>query len=416
MERAIDSKIKLPFPHVGQRKVRFEARRFNWLSAGRRWRKTTLAMSICVERAIVGGVILWAAPTYNQVRVGMDETRKATGGAAKFNLSRMEAVFPRGGKIIFRSLDDPDTARGYTAHGIVMDECADLKPEAWREVLRPMLIDTDGWLWAIGTPKGKNWFYAEHVSARDRADSMAWQAPTVGVDIVDGKLVRKPHPLENPFVSFSEIERLFAVMPERSFRQEVLAEFIESNGSVFRRVMDAATATPQEQGQRGRAYVAGVDLARKVDFTVITIIDISGQVPQVVYVDRFNQVDWAIQVGRIKAAADRFDVEQLIVDQTGVGDPITEQLQRELRCAVVGTQITNATKSNMINALALAFERNEISIIPDAVLINELQAYEMERLPSGLMRYNAPEGLHDDCVMSLALAYQAVAQPQWLLG
>jgi len=42
------------------------------------------------------------------------------------------------------------------------------------------------------------------------------------------------------------------------------------------------------------------------------------------------------------------------------------------------------------------------------VLINELQSYEMERLPSGLMSYGAPDGLHDDCVMSLALAWHGV--------
>ena len=56
----------------------------------------------------------------------------------------------------------------------------------------------------------------------------------------------------------------------------------------------------------------------------------------------------------------------------------------------------------------LAFERGEIKIIPDPVLIAELQAFEMERLPSGMLRYSAPSGYHDDCVMSLALAWHGV--------
>jgi hypothetical protein len=74
----------------------------------------------------------------------------------------------------------------------------------------------------------------------------------------------------------------------------------------------------------------GVDLARRMDFTVITVIDASLTPPEVVYIDRFNQIDWSVQVQRIKAAVERFRVGHVIVDQTGVGDPIVEQLQKEL--------------------------------------------------------------------------------------
>ena len=60
-----------------------------------------------------------------------DETRRAAAGVATFNQTRMTALFPRGGAILYRSLDDPDNARGHTADGVVVDECADVKPEAW---------------------------------------------------------------------------------------------------------------------------------------------------------------------------------------------------------------------------------------------------------------------------------------------
>jgi hypothetical protein len=66
---------------------------------------------------------------------------------------------------------------------------------------------------------------------------------------------------------------------------------------------------------------------------------------------------------------------------------------------------TNATKASAIEGLSLAFERGEIKIIPDTTLIGELQAYEAQRLPSGALRYGAPEGMHDDTVMALALAW-----------
>lgn len=82
---------------------------------------------------------------------------------------------------------------------------------------------------------------------------------------------------------------------------------------------------------------------------------------------------------------------------------------------VTGFQFTNATKANLIEALALAFEKDAVKILDDRVLIGELQAYEMERLPSGLIRYNAPDGMHDDMVISLALAWTGVTNTPWLL-
>ncbi len=80
--------------------------------------------------------------------------------------------------------------------------------------------------------------------------------------------------------------------------------------------------------------------------------------------------------------------------------PKLEAMQKELKKSLKN-----------IDALVLAFERGEIGILSDPVLIGELQAYEMERLPSGMLRYNAPEGMHDDCVMALALAYTGDAGP-----
>lgn len=247
--------LLLPSPHAGQRAVRTTARRFNFLAAGRRWRKSTHAMAVAIEGAAVGQRIVWGAPVFDQVRLVWDEACNAAGGVASVNQTRMAMRFPSGGVIVFRSLDNPDNARGHAADGVVVDEAADVKEEAWYEVLRPMLIDTNGWAWILGTPKGRTWFWQEHERARTSPDSMAWQIPTLGCVIEDGVLVRRPHPLENPNIPFSELEELFATMPEAAFRQEILAEFISSAFDIFDRVWFAerrfnpddgmATKTPQ---------------------------------------------------------------------------------------------------------------------------------------------------------------------------
>jgi hypothetical protein len=387
-------------PHQGQRAVMRHPARFKWLSAGRRWRKTTLAMITSVTAAMKGRSVFWGSNTYAQSRIGWDETRKAAWQVADFAASRMEALFPTGGKIIFRSLDNPDNARGYTADGVVVDEASLVVPGAWYEVLRPVVSDTGGWALFIGTPKGRNWFYQEYVAALDAADSMAWQIPTLGVEIRDGRLYRKPHPLENPDFRFAEAEAMFHSMPERTFRQEFLAEFIEDAGAVFRRVTEAATATPKEVGLG--TYI-GVDWGKHEDFTVLTVLDDKGAM---VAMDRFNQIDYAVQAGRLAAMAKRYNPQAILAELNAMGEPIVEQLQRQ-GLPVVGFQTTNASKTGIIESLALAFEKGDIRILPDQVLVNELQAYEMTRLPSGATRYSAPDGLHDDCVMSLALAWRA---------
>lgn len=268
-----------------------------------------------------------------------------------------------------------------------------------------MLIDTNGWAWGIGTPRGYNWFYKEHQTAIDREDTAAWQVPTLGVKIQDGVLVRRPHPLENPDIPFEEIKLLYETISERSFAQEILAQFVELSGGVFRGVMAAAKVSPSEPN--GGDYIFGVDWGKHNDFTVITVLGLDGRM---VAMDRFNQIDYTLQVGRLKALAERYRPMSIIAEKNSMGEPLIEQLHRD-GLPVQAFTTTNASKAQAIEALALAFERQEITIINDSVLVGELQAYEMERLPSGMLRYNAPAGMHDDTVMSLALAWHGVANP-----
>jgi len=394
-------RIRLPYPHQGQILVRKEAKRFNWLSAGRRWRKTTLAMAIAVENAVNGKTIIWGAPTYDQVSVGFEETRKASHGVAKFNQSRMEAHFPNGGRILYRSLDNPDNARGHTADGVVMDEAAYIHRKAWSEVLRPMLIDTNGWAWGISTPCGRNWYWEEHTKSLDDPDSMAWQVPTLGVRITDRGLVRDPNPYENPDIPFSEIEKLFYSQPRQIFEQENLAQFVDLSGGVFRRVQEAAVLDPQEP-QAGRQYVAGVDVASSVDFTVVSVLDAESK--EMVYMDRFNRVDYPVLIDRLESVYHRYRLTSMVVEANSIGRPVIDELvSRGL--AIIPFTTTSATKQSIIQGLQAAFENAQIKIVNNPVLVGELLSFESKRNASGSFSYSAPPGMHDDCVMSLAIAW-----------
>jgi hypothetical protein len=405
---------QLPFPHPGQMAVRRQARRFNWLSAGRRWRKTTLVMAIAVEQAAAGRRIIWGAPTYDQVRIGWDETRRACGNAVRFNQERMAGTFPTGGTILYRSLDDPDNARGHTADGVVIDEVADVQPRAWHEVLRPMLIDTGGWMWGIGTPKGRNWFFQEYVAAMDDKESACWQVPTLGCEIVDDVLVRKPHPLENPDIPFSEIVRLFETEPRRTFQQEILAQFLEADNSVFRNIAACITSSiPERAAHVGHRLVMGVDWGKHNDYTALSVgcADCKVELAR----DRFNQIDYAIQRARLGVLAESWAVTNILAESNAMGEPIIEQLQRD-GLPVRGFVTSATSKPPLIENLALVFERAEWQFQADPVWTSELEAYERKvTATTGRSTYSAPEGVHDDTVMARALMCWEASQRGWLI-
>lgn len=368
-------------------------------------------MAIAVEAAAQGLPVVWGAPTYDQVRVGWDETRHAAGQVAHFVVQRMSAEFPTGGVILFRSLDDPDNARGHTAAGVVIDEVGDVKPEAWYEVLRPMLIDTGGWAWMIGTPKGRNWFYKEHRNALDRTDSMSWQVPTLGCEVVDGVLVRKAHPLENPDIPFSEIQQIYHDTPLDTFRQEILAEFVEHQGSVFRNLLACLNApmdaTPEQH--RGHRIVLGADWGKQADFSALSVV--CADCGQELALDRFNQIDYHFQRARLVALAQRWGVGTIEGEANAMGEPILEELRRDPaleRVQVVAFQTTATSKPPLIESLALAFERTEAQWLDNPTATAELEAYERKASAiTGRPQYSAPEGMNDDTVMARALAWHA---------
>lgn len=160
----------------------------------------------------------------------------------------------------------------------------------------------------------------------------------------------------------------------------------------------------------GRRYVVGVDWGKHEDFTVITVMDTV--LGEMVYLDRFNQIDYSYQSDRLKSVIDKYKPQTVLAEANSMGEAIIDQLRRD-GVSVRGFTMTSASKSRIINELALAFERGSIKILPDHTLVSELQAFEATRLPGGGLRYAAPSGQHDDTVVSLALALEASSNVDW---
>lgn len=351
-----------------------------------------------IEPALHGASVAWCGPSYRSVLDAWEQLRVVLQPAIRErNEQEHRMRLATAGRIEMWSLDDPDQARGRAYQRIVVDEAASCRylQYAWEHVLRPTLTDTRGDAWFLSTPKGLNYFHRLYLRGGDlqEADWAAWRFPTS----------------DNPVIEAEEIESAQRDLPERVFEQEYNAEFLETEGQVFRRVLEAVREPIADHDRHdGRPqYVIGVDWARLRDFTVYCVLDISAR--KVVALDRFREIDYSVQLARLRALAKQYPPLRIIAERNAMGDPLIETL-RKTGLPVWPYLTTSASKHAAIEALALAFEQGDICIPDDRVLIGELLAYQAERLPSGLLRYEAPPGGHDDTVMALALAWQGVAR------
>ena len=370
------------------------------IDCGRRFGKNIMLQDGAVETGLKDALpVGWGAPTYKML---LDDWKSLTNTLALVTSRRSEQekqlTLISGGVIEFFSLDGPDAIRGKKFKRFIVNEAAFVPNllDIFNLVIRPTLIDYQGEADFAGTPKGMNGFW-QLFNIND-PDWMRWQLTSY----------------ENPHIPHSELDTLKATMLERTFQQEIMAQFLEDGGGVFRNVTRCATAAKQDKGIAGHQYVIGADWGRTTDATVFMVVDITTR--EQVFMDRMLDTDFASQRNRLKALSQKFNNAVCLVEVNSIGQPQLEELQN-MNVPVQGFMTTNATKLEIISALQLAFEQEKIHVLNDPLSISEIMAFQAERLPSGLLRYGAPEGMHDDVVMALCLAWWAGFNGQnWLIS
>lgn len=215
--------ITLPPLHASQQTIAKDPARFKVVTCGRRWGKTLLAMTMLLRDALKSKRLWHVAPSYKQTLEGWDYLQRLVvqmpRGIATVKVSELMVTFAGGGSIQMRTADNPDNLRGAGLDGVVLDEAADIKPEAWDLVLRPALADKQGWAMFIGTPKHFNWFFDlfERGQSDEYPDWASWQKPT----------------WDNPFIKQEEIDAAQKEMDQSDFDQEFGASFTAIGGAIF---------------------------------------------------------------------------------------------------------------------------------------------------------------------------------------
>lgn len=398
MASAPTSSLTLIKPHSGgQRALYRHPARFQVVACGRRWGKTAFGKIAASEALFRDAVdVWWIAPTYKMSSAMWREFKRTLGPLAlTINAQERYLEFGNGAVLTIWTGDSADTMRGGAPGLVIVDEAAMIRDaEMWPAVIRPALTDRHGRAIFLSTPRGHNWYWELYNRGLDPLfpQYKSWNFPTTANRTI-------------PQID-AEVAEAGQTLPERLFRQEYLAEFIEDAGGVFRGVSAASTISSRREPVAGRRYVGGIDWGKANDFTVISLLDAATK--EQVFIDRFNQIGWDFQRQRLKAAIERWKPAVVLAEANSIGEPNIEALRRE-GLPVRGFLTTAQSKGPLIEGLALAIERGDLTLLNDRVQVAELQAYELERLPSGSFRYSAPDGGHDDTVIALALAWHAIA-------
>ncbi len=389
---AKDIAIQLSELHPAQVKMLAEARRFNVACLGRRSGKTFLGCDIVLDGprskgALHGYPVAWYAPTHQLMlevwRKLVSVTKPITAHKSEQN-KRLELI--TGGVIEMWSLDDPDAGRGRKYAVAVVDEAAMVRrlDEAIEQNIKPLLMDYQGELWLLSTPKGISGPGATFKAMFDKGSArnpdrdpqwMSWQMPTTC----------------NPYIATSEIEVMRTELPELVFAQEIMAEFVDMGGTVIKREWLRNGQPPV-----GMALYMGVDLAistkEDADYTAVVVVgvDDTGKV-WVVDAER-RRVGFHDALGFIKDKAARWLPCDIAVEAVQYQAAAVEEL---LRSTDLPVRQVKPDKDKLTR-----FQRLQPRYQQGLVWHSEaLPTYFEEELLS------FPVGEHDDLVDAAVYAY-----------
>jgi hypothetical protein len=358
---------------------------------GRQFGKSLMGINLALYWAINNNnvKVLWVSPVYSQANKVQKEIIQAIGHTdivQSANYSSNEIILKNGSTILFRSAERYDNIRGLTCDFGIIDEAAFCKDEAWTEAIKPVFLVNGKKVLFISTPKGSNWFknIFQLGKSSDQPNYKSYKGSSY----------------DTPFINPSEIEDAKRTLPENVFRQEYLAEFIDSGGEVFANIeKNVFQSYPRPTGK----VYCGIDLGKQEDFTVATFIDSNGSI---IDIYRDNKTEWSQMTQEILKRIRQWNATTMI-EVNSIGDVIFEQIKKQWQDT--HPFITSSkSKNEIIEGLILDMNEETIKIPSEtlfAPLYSELSTFTYTYNPKTRnIKYGHPSGLHDDTVMSLAIA------------
>lgn len=300
-----------------------ESHRFCVLVAHRQMGKTVCVVNHLIKQALQNTQLepryFYVAPFLKQAKmIAWDYLKRycAPLPGVKISESDLSLRLPTGARLTLCGADNPDALRGTYADGVVLDEFAQIKPDVFTEIVRPMLISRSGWVVFTGTPKGQNAFY----ELFNRAARLSREEPHVwwtGVYRAD----------ETRVISADELQRIRLQTPPHIFRQEYLCDFTASADDVLIPidcVVAACGRTYSSAQTSGAPRVMGVDPAR---FGADRSVIFKRQGLQAFAPLSFKKTDNMTLAARVAAEIESFRPDAVFID-AGCGGGVIDRLRQ----------------------------------------------------------------------------------------
>ena len=379
----------------------FHPARYSHIEASTKSGKTYGGLAWLMHQAFSygepGHEYVWLAPVFSQTEIAYNRAVLALAPMLgdcpklyKANASRHQIALINGAVMRFRSGERPDSLYGSDTHALVIDESSRLREEAWHAI-RSTLTKTEGKARIIGNVRGRrNWAFHEARKAQRGDPDMFYTKMTAYDAVQYGVLSQK------------EIDDAKERLPAHVFQELYMAEPSEDGSCPFN--LESIRACTGELSSEP-PVVFGIDVASRVDWTVIIGLDSKNRV---CHFDRF-QLRWPETIERIRQTVGE---TRCLIDETGAGAPVLEQLQADYETghAYDGFTFTLQSKQRLFERLAVTIQSEEIQF-PPGEIVEELEVFEYEVTRLG-HRYVAMEGYHDDCVAALALANELASEPE----
>jgi len=398
-------------PHKGQKEVLKAKGNEIIICAGRRWGKSAVSAYIVLKTFLDAldeikegkraSIQIWiVAPTYELTRKVFSyvvqwilKVDKGFSQYIHYTPNRPgDITVSEGIWIQCKSTETPDSLLGEEVDLMVVDEAATIQRKLLGSHIYPPVSGKTrkGKLIFISTPRGRNWFWEKFEELKGNAFHFK---STDGVEITEEKL-----------------EELRQKFPRAIIEQEYLAVFRSGADTVFnpRDVKSVIKDVPPTVTP-GHFYIMGLDLAQSRDYSVAIVM--SRQTNEMVYFQRWQKLPYPLQKEKIIDIAAVYK-PKIIIDSLNVGAQMAQEL-RSVGLMVEDFKTTGTiskdwqkrgSKERMIERLVSFIEQKKISILPVDELIDELDTFGVNVSDSGNITYGAPAGLHDDCVMALAMA------------
>jgi len=388
--------------HPAQRKAWTQRTKRNTVRCGRKWGKSTLARYIVMQGVAQGHRGAYIAPEYGYLTDWWSQLSEMYRGIITTDNHQEKFIqFANGAQLDFYSLDNLNTIRPHEYDYVILDECALSRylQEAWEQAVRPTLTRRSGTAWFMSTPKpnlGGPYFK----SLCDRTG--AWshtEGPSHG----------------NPFLPIEDIEEARRELPDAAFRQEYLAEFVETDGVLVRASMIKIGITPQNIELH-----MGIDLASRLkthnDFSSIAIVGRDKESGIVYIRDVWHgREEMHALLARVSVMAEMYDVARVYVEDVGYQDVFRQELQRTTALAVTGfnpskmkaiTKSIPKMSSDKVRRFMPLLARYEQGQVIHDERMSTVYADELMRFPS-----EHPDD-HDDTIDAVVYAWASAVKPK----